>query len=146
MADCAFLLELRNDEEVRRSSFHTDPVTREEHEAWLRHVLADPERQLFIAENMEDDEPVGQIRLDMEGERGYEISYSVVPRCRGQKIGTIMIGTLMRHLTSPAGDVRVFARVKPGNIASQRVFCHNGFCKVRETDEYLEYEKYVHEG
>lgn len=144
-ADSAFLLALRNDEEVRRNSFQTDPVTRQTHEAWLRHVLADERRQLYIAENMESGAPVGQLRLDDEGDPGYEISYSVAPAFRGQRVGTVMIGVLMQMLTSPAGDIRVFARVKPENAASQRIFQHNGFTKVRHTDEYLEFERYVHE-
>lgn len=144
-ADSEFLYTLRNDEEVRRNSFQTEPVARDTHESWLRHVLADENRQLFIAENMETGEPVGQLRLDDEGERGYEISYSVAPAFRGQRAGTIMIGVLMQMLTSAAGSTRVFAQVKPENVASQAIFLHNGFIRVRQTDEYLEYERYVHE-
>lgn len=143
--DSEFLFQLRNDEEVRRNSFHTDPVERDTHEAWLRHVLADENRTLFIAENMETGEAVGQIRLDYEGDPGYEISYSVAPASRGQHVGTIMIGVLMQMLASAAGTVRVYARVKPDNPASQTIFLHNGFCKVRETDDYIEYERLVNE-
>lgn len=144
-SDVDFLYELRNDEEVRRNSFHMDPVPRDMHEAWLRHVLADQNRQLYIAESLETGVSVGQIRLDDEGDSGYEISYSVAAAYRGQHVGTIMIGVLMQQLLSPAGDVRVFARVKPQNLASGRVFQHNGFSRVRETDDYIEYERFVHE-
>lgn len=144
-ADSEFLFNLRNDEAVRRNSFHTEPVPREDHEAWLRHVLASEDRALFIAENGETGEAVGQIRLDDEDDKGYEISYSVAPAFRGQRVGTIMIGVLMQMLASPAGDMRVFARVKPENQASQSIFVHNGFSKVRATDDYIEFERYVHE-
>lgn len=144
-SDSEFLFRLRNDEEVRRNSFHTGPVTRDTHEAWLQHVLADENRELFIAENMETGEAVGQLRLDYEGDPGYEISYSVAPAYRGQHVGTIMIGVLMGMLASAGGDVRVYARVKPDNRASQAIFLHNGFTRVRHTDEYLEFERFVHE-
>lgn len=144
-ADSDFLFNLRNEEEVRRNSFHTDQIDRSTHEAWLRHVLADENRELFIAENMESGEAVGQVRLDYEGDAGYEISYSVAPAWRGQHVGTIIIGVLMQMLTSAAGDTRVFARVKPENAASLAIFRSNGFRKVRETDDYVEFERYVHE-
>lgn len=143
--DSAFLLALRNDDAVRQNSFHHEMVSEEEHEQWLQRVLADEGRTLWIAENAGDGTPVGQIRLDDEGDAGYEISYSVAPTYRGQHVGTIMIGVLMQTLASPAGDVRVFARVLPENFASGKVFLHNGFALVRETDEYLEYERFVHE-
>lgn len=144
-ADSEFLFVLRNEETVRQNSFHTEPVERSTHEAWLRHVLADENRELFIAEHMESGEPVGQVRLDYEGDPGYEISYSVAPTWRGQHVGTIIIGVLMQMLSSAAGDTRVFARVKPENAASLAIFRHNGFRKVRETDDYVEFERYVHE-
>lgn len=144
-ADSEFLFVLRNEEAVRQNSFHTEPVERSTHEAWLRHVLADENRELFIAEHMESGEPVGQVRLDYEGDPGYEISYSVAPMWRGQHVGTIIIGVLMQMLASAAGDTRVFARVKPENAASLAIFLHNGFRKVRETDDYVEFERYVHE-
>lgn len=143
--DSEFLFNLRNDEEVRCNSFHKELVAREDHEIWLRHVLASAERTLFIAENMDTGEAVGQIRLDDEGDKGYEISYSVAPAFRGQRVGTIMVGVLMQMLTSAEGSTRVFAQVLPGNHASQQIFIHNGFTRVRETDEYLEYERYVNE-
>lgn len=143
--DSAFLFALRNDILVRQNSFHKEPVTLEEHEAWLRHVLAADDQELWIAESATDDKPAGQIRLDNEGEYGYEISYSVSPAYRGHKVGTIMVGLLMQSLAASAGDVRVFARVLPDNVASQKVFLHNGFIKVRHTDAYLEFEKFVHE-
>lgn len=145
MADSAFLLSLRNDAAVRENSFHKEIISTEDHELWLRHVLADPERTLWIAENAEDGAPVGQIRLDEEGDAGYEISYSVAPAYRGMGVGTILIGVLMQTLVSAEGDTRVFARVLPENFASQRIFLHNGFNLVRQTDEYLEYERFVHE-
>lgn len=144
-ADSEFLFALRNDVEVRQNSFQTNPVERQTHEIWLRHVLADENRQLYIAESMETGEPLGQLRLDDEGDPGYEISYSVAPAFRGQRVGTIMIGVLMQMLASPAGDIRVFARVKPENVASQAIFLHNGFTRVRQNDAYVEFERYVHE-
>lgn len=143
--DADFLLALRNDDAVRQNSFHKEPVSAEDHVAWLRHVLADDRRTLWIAVNAENGDPVGQLRLDDEGDPGYEISYSVAPGYRGQHVGTAMIGVLMQSLASPGGDVRVFARVLPENFASQSIFLHNGFVLVRQTDEYLEYERFVHE-
>lgn len=142
--DSDFLLALRNDDAVRQNSFHKEVISREDHELWLRHVLANPGRTLWIAENAEDGTPVGQVRLDDEGDAGYEISYSVAPAFRGQHVGSILIGILMQTLTSSDGDVRVFARVLPDNFASQRIFVHNGFTCIRQTDDYLEYERFVH--
>lgn len=144
-ADSEFLFHLRNDDAVRQNSFHKERIARDDHEAWLRHALADENRTLLIAENRETGEAVGQIRLDDEGDKGYEISYSVAPAFRGQRVGTIMVGVLMQMLTSSEGSTRVFARVLSGNQASQRIFVHNGFTRVRETDECLEYERFVNE-
>lgn len=142
--DSAFLLALRNDPAVRQNSFHKELVTPEDHAVWLRHVLADPARTLWIAEHADTGAAIGQLRLDDEGDPGYEISYSVAPDWRGQHVGTVMIGVLMQQLRAEREDVRVFARVLPDNFASQRVFVHNGFVLVRQTDEALEYERTVH--
>ncbi|MBA2281880.1 MAG: GNAT family N-acetyltransferase, partial [Acidimicrobiia bacterium] len=68
-----------NDAAVRSWSFQAEPVPWDDHVAWLRRLLADDATSLAIAEV--DGEPVGQVRLEPEGD-ALVISVSVAAEAR----------------------------------------------------------------
>ena len=77
--DCFMLWQWANDSEVRKNSFQSAKIPLVEHELWYASVLANPNILLYIM--MEDEIPVGQIRL--EKEEHWQVSYSIAPSYRG---------------------------------------------------------------
>jgi spore coat polysaccharide biosynthesis predicted glycosyltransferase SpsG/RimJ/RimL family protein N-acetyltransferase len=112
--DSATLLAWRNDPETRAWSRTTDPVTAEDHEAWLDRTLANPDRRLLIAE--QHLEPVGTIRFDRDGDH-WEVSITVAPRARGRKLAVPMLLAAEREIR---GTIR--ACVHQDNKASLALF------------------------
>ena len=120
-ADSARLLAWRNDPATRQASRNTAAVAVEEHERWLRGLLADASRTLWIAE--ERGTPVGSVRVDpCAGSRGggepgeRELSWTVAPEARGRGVAKRMVTLAADRLT---GVLR--AAVRCDNPASARV-------------------------
>lgn len=115
MGDAETLFNWRNDPETQANSLSTDPVPWDDHCNWLKASLANPDRDLLIAEI--DGVPVGTVRID-RGEES-ELSWTVAPDQRGKGIAKQMVA-----LACPPEAV---ARIKPDNIASQRIAEAAGF-------------------
>lgn len=122
MNDAGVLFAWRNDPETRANSVNSDPVAWADHCAWLKASLANPDRDLLIAEL--DGMPVGTVRIDRGDET--EISWTVSPEHRGKGVAKYMVA-----LASPSG--RAVARIKPANIASQKIAESVGF-RLAEVD------------
>lgn len=131
MADLDLLLAWRNDPITRQASLNPREVTREEHTAWLTAVLADPNRNLYIAE--EGGEPVGTVRADFS-KGSYLGSYTVAPLSRGRGLGKPMV-TLLVECTK--GDMRL--EIRAGNTSSIRIAEATGFHFQYEADGILHY-------
>ncbi len=131
--DAELLLGWRNDPRTREASHDTRVIPREEHLAWLSSVLADPDRQLFVAE--EDGVPVGTVRADFR-DGAWVLSWTVAPDARGRGVGKRMVALLVERL---AGPVR--AEIKVGNMASVRIAEHAGLVLDREEDGVLHYHR-----
>ena len=111
--DCDRLLACRNDPATRRNSRNSAAVIAEAHGAWLRAVLADPDRRLMIAES--GGEPVGTVRADRDA-GGWELSWTVAPAARGQGYGARIVAAAMEGLFGP-----IRAAIRPENGASLRI-------------------------
>lgn len=132
-ADAGPLLSWRNDDETRRWSRTTDPVTAVEHKAWLAGVLADPDRRLLIAEH--DGRPVGTVRFDREGD-AWEVSITVAPAARGRGLAVPVLLAAERSL----GPAVRSAQVHRDNAASLALFRRAGYRPVVD-GEWLRLEK-----
>ncbi len=124
LADAEELLRWRNDPLTRASSFNSEQISRADHAAWLAQVISDRDRLLLIA--IEAGRSVGQVRLDKSGMGVVELHISLAPEARGHGLGTALLILAMDHAAT-LGAERVFARIKPGNIASERSFSGAGF-------------------
>ena len=114
-----------NDPEVRAQSFHSRPITWEEHCRWWDARGIDPHWYAWIGVNASA-HPVGVVRFQVQGTRA-EIGVNVAAEARGQGIGRLLIvqgcGALCRVLPITAVD----AHIKLGNVASLAVFRSAGF-------------------
>ena len=114
------LLAWRNHASSREQSLNTHIISLETHLAWLAATLADPQALLLLAEY--DCLPAGQLRLNREADQRYFLSWSIAPEHQGQGIGK----TLLRAFCG-ATAMRLHARIKPTNPASQRIAEAAGF-------------------
>lgn len=121
--DAWFVYELRNDPDVRESSFNKNPLVWEQHLDWFKTRLEDS----FIYLVEEDGEPVGYVRFEPEADGdSLETSVAILRRERGRGIGVEAI-KLASKAAEAIGATRLVARIQPGNDASIRAFEAAGF-------------------
>ena len=115
LEDWKTLLEWRNDIETRTRSHSIEMITEEEHKNWLRNVINNPNRILFVADI--DKVLVGTVRADFDSTtNSYELSWTISPQARGRGIGKKMVKLLVEKLNS-----RVRAEIKEDNIPSIKI-------------------------
>ena len=134
-SDCRLLWQWANDPGTRASSFSTQMIPWEQHQAWFEDKLRDPNCLMMIGENAEGS-PIGQIRLDLRsglrsGREG-EIDVSVSPDARGTGLGTQLIELGVREAFARTEAECVHAFIRPGNKASIRAFEGAHFLKLGE--------------
>lgn len=130
--DLTLLFDWAGDPEVRRNSFHTEPISFEEHEAWFQARLNDSTTPVYILE--QDGEPVGQIRFQIEDSCA-SVSYNVTRENRGKGYGRKLVELAEERLTKDYPQITVLsARVKAENNASKAVFIKNGYALAEKGD------------
>lgn len=117
--DCRFLFDLRNEEEVRKSSFQAQPIPYEHHEMWFNGKMSGEQSKIFILELGQ--RPVGQVRMDICGEKA-EISYALCKAVRGHGYSKWMLSELERRVRGEGWCSGFVAEVKRENMASRKIF------------------------
>lgn len=117
----------RNDPETRNASRSSDPIAWRSHLEWLRSALADPGRQLLIAEAAGN--PVGMVRFDRAGDEPpmFEISINVAPEARGSGLGRTILAQACARAAQETGAKVLFASIREDNPPSRRIFEACGF-------------------
>ena len=120
------LFEWANNREVRKMAFSSDPVEWLQHMEWFENKLKDPASLIYIALN-ERDEPVAQIRFDLESDRAATVDVHTKPGFRGKGIGTETIVLGVNHCFRDLGVDVVHAIIKHENVSSKKAFKKAGF-------------------
>jgi RimJ/RimL family protein N-acetyltransferase len=128
--DARLLFEWRNDPGTRAASLDSQPLAWEEHVAWLKRVVADPRRALYVA--VDDRGPLGTARLDAGEDDHATISITIAPERRGEGLATPLIAAACARAGGP-----VVAIVKPENARSVRAFERAGFRRTGTEDGSL---------
>ncbi len=139
--DVDLLFRWTNDPTVRANAFSTDPIPYENHVAWFRGRLENPDCWIYIG--MKQEKPVGVIRVEriQDAPQAGLISYSVDRDARGQGIGTELLQQICRQDLEMDG-IRVLAgQVKLENVPSQRAFEKAGYQEFLRNDRYVEYRE-----
>lgn len=132
--DEELLLIWANDPEVRMNAFHTEMITKEEHKAWFRGVMEDPDVLQFIL--MSDEQAVGQARINRSGEYA-EIDYSISMKFRGRGYGKAILELIKAEVARLFPEVLfLIGKVKRGNYASEQCFLDSGFSNIYSCFEY----------
>lgn len=130
--DRELVLDWRNDCGVRAASRERSEIAPREHAVWWEAHMADPDRQLLIAELA--GEPVGQVRFEPVGSGAYELSVSLAAERRGRGFGSKLIAAGAEWLFANTGASRIEACVRPGNAASLAAFERAGFRPIERQD------------
>ena len=112
----------RNDPEVRAASLNPEEIPLERHVAWFEGVLADPLRNVLIAEI--GDRAIGMVRLDTDGDTA-TVSILLAGEVRGQGLGASVLSKAMD--TVQPDITRFRAVVKADNLPSLSLFKGLGF-------------------
>ena len=135
--DWKILLDWRNDIETRKNSHNMELVEEESHKKWFNSILANENRQLYIA--FENEIPVGTVRADYDKQNTeYELSWTISPDFRGKGIGKIMVKMLADQLQA----AKIRAEIKNGNIASLKIAEYAGMRFKKEENQVLHYSSY----
>jgi RimJ/RimL family protein N-acetyltransferase len=138
--DCDLLYDWVNDETVRSNSFNSQKISYNNHIRWFQQSLVSKDRYIYIF--YEEDIPIGQIRLDIQGLEGI-IDYSIDKKFRGKGYGTEMLRILEAKIKKSNLILKSLAgKVKYENYPSQKAFEKAGYNKVFK-DNYIEYTLYL---
>ena len=131
--DSVMMYVWRNHESTRRTAFNHEPFTEQQHKTWLKDVLKDSNRHLFVVEN--NNTAVGVLRFDVE-DNAAEISIYLDPEKTRRGIGTQAIQIGCQWLKENCANVKkIRAEILKDNVVSQKVFAKMGFDLVYEVFE-----------
>lgn len=134
--DWELLLAWRNDPETIKNSLQSETVQPDQHQRWLKKVIADPDRKLYIA--LTQNTPVGTCRVDVDKvHQEHVISWTIAPSHRGQGIGKNMVRKLLQ--TFDENSVCIRAEIKKENIPSRKIAEFVGFTFTDEREGILHY-------
>jgi RimJ/RimL family protein N-acetyltransferase len=131
--DLELLFEWRNHPSTRNASHNTHEISKEEHENWFQASLADPNIEIYIAE--ENGRPVGTVRVDQYDEV-FKLSWTVAPESTGRGIGKRIVREVADKIK---GSIK--AEIKAGNMASIRIAEYAGLKMENEKNDILFYSR-----
>lgn len=118
--DILLLYHWANDKEVRKNSFQTHTISIDEHKKWFENKIKSVNCNIYIF--MVNNIPIGQIRLDYEGNKA-TIDYNLDKNYRGQGYGKILIDLAEQKVKETKKEiVYLLGEVKKKNIPSRKIF------------------------
>ncbi len=130
--DAHLIWQWANDPVVREQSYSSNMIPWNNHITWFSKKLNDTSCYYYILEN--EDNSVGQIRFDIDGENKATLSYLIAPSFRSKGMGAWILSKGIKKLLCDASQVRkVIGHVKKINIVSQKSFEKLNFVKGAST-------------
>ncbi len=137
-SDLMIYFEWANDPDVRNNSFHSAPITIENHTTWFKENVKSNSIVMFLF--IQNNEPIAQVRFRIEKSTAL-LNYSIDKKYRGRRLSAPIIDRALKELELIKPSLtEVIAEVKPENIASARAFEKNNFEKTSETKEKIVFQ------
>lgn len=139
--DIELIFNWSNDKDVRKNSFHMQPIKWEEHVKWFKNIIENKNVCFFILEN--DGKPIGQIRIKFEKDDEGIISFSISKEFRGFGFGKEILKLIEEQLNKINMKCKLIGLVKRDNIASQKSFVINGYTEIKFDENSIKYVKHI---
>lgn len=131
--DAELILEWVNDPLDRANSYSSEPITLDEHLAWLERSLSNPEVHLYMMVYKGED--VGHIKLYVNDGKA-EIGYCIAPNWRGRGLAKVIIALMTIEAAVHLPEVHtLFGWVKNSNPASRKAFQKAGYTEEGPNNE-----------
>lgn len=127
--DCKLLWHWANDPVVRAASFLSEPISLEDHLRWFNNKMNLSGYYHFIAYNTQD-EPIGQVRFDIDEQLQSIVSISLASNQRHQGYGKLVLKMAIEELSKYILVSSIQAFIKVDNLASIKLFESVGFKNV----------------
>ena len=138
MQDAELILEWVNDPLDRANSYSSEPITLDEHLAWLKRSLSNPEVYLYMMTYKGED--VGHIKLYVNDGKA-EIGYCIAPNWRGRGLAKVIVALMTIEAAEHLSEVQaLFGCVKRSNPASRKAFQKVGYAEEGPIDESYIYK------
>lgn len=134
-ADSELLLRWANDTLTRQNSYHSEPISRADHEHWLESKLAAPSTDLLLLAEVAGT-PAGTIRFQLNPASGAAtLGFSLAPDFRGIGLAPAVLraGAVVAADHWGVAVQRVVGHVISNNTASQAAFRRAGFQEEKDT-------------
>ncbi|MGA1870291.1 MAG: GNAT family N-acetyltransferase [bacterium] len=123
--DSKDLFHWRNNPDVRKNFFNSEPLAWDEHEKWFHTQLKDPKTVAYMAYKKEN--KIGTIRFEDHGS-SIKVSVMVNPAWIGKGFGTDLIERGVALYRSEKKNMKpIVAEIKIENKASVKAFQKAGF-------------------
>lgn len=122
--DMEDLYNWRNHPLVRKKSFHSEPLSWEEHQRWFKRKINSPDTTIYIGYYQGN--KIGMIRFD-SGSEGIKVSVMMRPDFIGRNFGSRLIRLGVKKIMETPGEKIITAEIKKSNVASIRAFKKAGF-------------------
>ncbi len=133
ISDSDFLLSWRNHTSTRKNSFNTQKVSNVEHINYLNDIFKSSIKNLFVL--LFNEKPVGTIREYNFESNKFNLSYTINPENRGQKLGQLMMSI---YLLNKKGTF--YCEVKKSNKPSIAMIKKIGFKYFKRKDDIYFYK------
>ncbi len=119
--DCELLWNWVNDPLVRESAFCNSSISYDDHIVWCQKKINNPNCFIYIIQD-EQENRVGQVRIDITSENEAEVDISIHDEMRGKGYGALALSATTEDVFNQRkiGYIHAFIRVE--NKSSQRIF------------------------
>jgi UDP-2,4-diacetamido-2,4,6-trideoxy-beta-L-altropyranose hydrolase len=130
--DCRQIWEWANEAEARSASFSQEPIPWEDHVKWFSARVDSPSCLFYVATNSGEN-PVGQIRFDVEADEAV-LSVSLAKEARGHGYGSPLIVQGAQRCFADSRVDLIRAYVKPTNETSIHAFEKTDFVPAKSVE------------
>ena len=147
--DCELLWKWANDPQTRSASFHSNPITWEQHCQWFTDKLNSSDCIIYLV-SIDQNNPFGQVRFDVKKNTAV-ISLSIAKEFRGIGLSSEMIKQACVQFFRESKIQTVQALIKEKNMISISTFKKAGFVKIKQFEHLsfptliMEYKKRIAE-
>jgi len=126
--NCKLLWKWVNDPQTRSASFHSNPITWEQHSQWFKKKLKSSDCIIYLI-TINQNNPFGQVRFDIKKNNAI-ISLSITTKFRGIGMSSEMIKQACVQFFRENETQAIQALVKEENMISISAFKKAGFVEI----------------